>query len=37
LKLFQGWGVGRIKENDGGGKFNYLCVVRTFVNITTYL
>jgi hypothetical protein len=23
LKLFQEWGEGMIKENDGGGEFNY--------------
>jgi hypothetical protein len=23
LKLFQEWGGGGTKENDGGGKFNY--------------
>jgi hypothetical protein len=23
LKLFQGWGEGGIKENDGGGEFKY--------------
>jgi hypothetical protein len=23
LKLFQEWGGGRIKENDGGGEFKY--------------
>jgi hypothetical protein len=34
LKLFQEWGRGRIKENDGGGEFNY--IVRTFVNVAMY-
>jgi hypothetical protein len=23
LELFQEWGEGGIKENDGGGEFNY--------------
>jgi hypothetical protein len=23
LKLFQEWEVGELKENDGGGEFNY--------------
>jgi hypothetical protein len=34
LKLFQEWREGEIKENDGGGKFNY--IVRTFVNVSMY-
>jgi hypothetical protein len=31
-KLFQEWGGG-IKENDGGGEFNYWYIVKTFVNV----
>jgi hypothetical protein len=33
LKLFQEWR--RMKENDGGGEFNY-DILRTFVNVTMY-
>jgi hypothetical protein len=29
-------GERRIKENDGGGKFNYDILLRTFVNVTLY-
>jgi hypothetical protein len=42
LKLLQEWGRGRIKENDGGGKFNYdifdifVIYQRTFINATMY-
>jgi hypothetical protein len=41
LKLFQERGEGRIKENDGGGKFKiyiYMTwyIVRTFVNAIIY-
>jgi hypothetical protein len=34
LRLFQEQGKGRIKENDGGGEFNY--DIRTFVNVSMY-
>jgi hypothetical protein len=36
LKLFQEWDQG-IKENDGGGEFNYDILLRRFVNVTMYL
>jgi hypothetical protein len=30
-------GMGReLKENDGGGEFNYDILLRTFVNVTMY-
>jgi hypothetical protein len=34
LKLFQEWEEGEIKENDGGGEFNYDIIVRTFGNVS---
>jgi hypothetical protein len=37
VETIPGMGVGRIKENDGGGEFNYdIFDVRTFVNATVY-
>jgi hypothetical protein len=36
LKLFQEWGKMGIKENNGGGEFNYDILLRTFVNVTMY-
>jgi hypothetical protein len=39
LKLFQEWGDGRIRENDGGVEFKYDIfdnIVRTFFNATMY-
>jgi hypothetical protein len=35
LKLFQEWGGGKIKENDGRGEFT--CDIRTLLNVTMYL
>jgi hypothetical protein len=35
VEILPGMGEGKIKENDGGGKFNY--DIRTFVNVATLL
>jgi hypothetical protein len=37
IKTIPGMGWGEIKENDGGGKFNYDKLLRTFVNVAAYL
>jgi hypothetical protein len=38
VKTAREWGKGKIKENGGGGEFNYdWYIVRTFVNATMYL
>jgi hypothetical protein len=37
LKLFQDWRGGGIKENDGGGEFNYDILYELFINGTMYL
>jgi hypothetical protein len=29
-------GAGNLKENNGGGEFKYVILVRTFVNSTMY-
>jgi hypothetical protein len=37
VETIPGMGGEGIKENDGGGKFNYdWYIVRTFVNVTIY-
>jgi hypothetical protein len=36
VETLQGMGAGEIKENDGGGEFNYNITVRTLVNVTMY-
>jgi hypothetical protein len=36
LKLFQQGGKEGIREDDGGGEFNYNNIIRTFLNATMY-